>query len=133
LPSTRVTAMAIDAYPGGMAADPVADALEELIRVVRQNRADGKVVIERAEALLDARRSGRPWRELVPEEPAPQIVELLAGKLERLAAGSSRFRRAQAKALHDEGLTMEQIAGLFGVTRQRVSALLKERPTGPRG
>ena len=114
-----------------MAADPVTEALENLIAVVRQNREDGRVVIERAEALLEARRTGRPWAELVPEEPRPQIVELLAAKLERLAGGSSRFRRAQAKALHDEGLTMEQIARLFGVTRQRVSALLKERPGDP--
>ena len=111
------------------AVDPVAAALENLIEVVRRNREDGLVVIERAEALLEARRSGRPWRELVPEEPSPQIVELVAGKLERLAAGSSRFRRAQARALHDEGLTMEEVAALFGVTRQRISALLKDRPS----
>lgn len=106
--------------------DPVAAALADLIDVVRRNREDGRVVIERAEALLEARRSGRPWRELVAEEPSPQIVELLATKLERLATGSGRFRRAQARALHDEGLTMEQVAALFGVTRQRISALLKE-------
>jgi multiple sugar transport system substrate-binding protein len=30
------------------------------------------------------------------------------------------------KALYDEGMTMEQIAELFGVTRQRVSALLRD-------
>jgi DNA-directed RNA polymerase sigma subunit (sigma70/sigma32) len=107
--------------------DPVVEALEELIRVVTQNRIDGMEVIERAQSLLERRKSGRPWRELVPEEERPLVVELLAGKLERLAAGSSRFRRAQAKALYDEGLTMEQIAELFGVTRQRVSALLKDR------
>lgn len=108
----------------------MAAALGDLIEVVRRNREDGLVVLERAEALLQARRGGRPWRELVPEEPGPRIVELLAAELERLAAGSSRFRRAQARALHDEGLTMEEIASLFGVTRQRISALLKERP-GP--
>jgi hypothetical protein len=30
------------------------------------------------------------------------------------------------KALHDEGLTMDRIAVLFGLTRQRISSLLKE-------
>jgi transcriptional regulator with XRE-family HTH domain len=34
-------------------------------------------------------------------------------------------RRAEARALYEEGLTMEQIAEHFGVTRQRVSALLR--------
>ena len=31
-----------------------------------------------------------------------------------------------AWALHREGMTMDEIAKLFGVTRQRVSALLRE-------
>ena len=42
-----------------------------------------------------------------------------------LVDAGSRLRRAEARALHVEGMTMEQIADLFGVTRQRVSALLK--------
>ena len=32
----------------------------------------------------------------------------------------------EARVLHGEGMTMDQIAKLFGVTRQRVSALLRE-------
>jgi predicted transcriptional regulator len=43
---------------------------------------------------------------------------------ENLAAYGSRVRRAEARVLHQEGLTMDQIAKLFGVTRQRISALL---------
>jgi DNA-binding transcriptional regulator LsrR (DeoR family) len=35
-------------------------------------------------------------------------------------------RRAEARALYAEGLTMDQIAERFGVTRQRVSALLRK-------
>ena len=42
----------------------------------------------------------------------------------RLAAGE-RFRSAQARSLHAEGMTMNVIAKLFGVTRQRISALLR--------
>ena len=34
--------------------------------------------------------------------------------------------RLLARALYDEGMTMEQIAAKFGVTRQRVSSLLRE-------
>ena len=111
--------------------DPVVEALEALVRAVEQNRADGWDAIEKAKGLLEARKSGRPWRELVADEPSPLLVELLAGKLDRLAAASSRFRRAQARALYEEGLTMDQIAELFGVTRKRVSALLKRRSTDP--
>jgi DNA-binding transcriptional regulator LsrR (DeoR family) len=35
-------------------------------------------------------------------------------------------RRAEAQALYAEGMTMEQIADRFGVTRQRVSTLLRK-------
>ena len=36
------------------------------------------------------------------------------------------MRRAEAHALYAEGLTMDQIAERFGVTLQRVSALLRK-------
>ena len=42
-------------------------------------------------------------------------------------SAACRLRRAQAAALHDEGLTMDRIAELFGVTRQRISQILRSR------
>jgi predicted transcriptional regulator len=54
------------------------------------------------------------------------IVQLLTESAETLHEHGSRVRRTEARALHREGLTMDQIARLFGVTRQRVSALLRE-------
>ncbi len=51
--------------------------------------------------------------------------------LEVLLGSGSRWRREEARALHDEGVTMDRIAALFGVTRQRVSQLLRERPGAP--
>ena len=41
---------------------------------------------------------------------------------------TSRYRRAEAQVLHRTGSTMERIAELFGVTRQRVSHLLRAEP-----
>lgn len=38
------------------------------------------------------------------------------------------MRRTEARALHHEGVTMDKIARLFGVTRQGVSGLLRDRP-----
>ena len=45
---------------------------------------------------------------------------------EALAEFGARVRRAEAVALYGEGMTMEEIAEKFGVTRQRVSALLRD-------
>ncbi len=46
--------------------------------------------------------------------------------MERLLRVSARLRWAEARALHAEGVTMDKIAALFGVTRQRISGLLRE-------
>jgi len=107
--------------------DPVAHALEEVKHSIRRNIEVGTLIIERAESLLDAHHSGKPWSQIVREEDRPLIVELLTANLNRLMSAGGQLRRAKAKALHDDGMTMEQIASFFGVTRQRVSALLSDR------
>ena len=84
---------------------------------------------ERADAITALHANGKAWSEIVKEEDRPLIVELLTANLNRLMSAGGQLRRAKAKALHDDGMTMEQIAHFFGVTRQRVSALLNDRST----
>ena len=100
-------------------------ALEELCGTARQMIANAELILERAAYIRARRAAGVPYREIVPAEPRPLIVELISDTLSQLADAGSRWRRAEARALHGEGLTMDVIARLFGVTRQRVSSLLK--------
>ena len=109
--------------------DPVVVALEAVKQGIRRNIEVGEIVLERADRLLAAHASGKAWSEIVKEEDRPLIVELLTANLNRLMSAGGQLRRAKAKALHDDGMTMEQIASFFGVTRQRVSALLNDRNT----
>jgi hypothetical protein len=83
----------------------------------------------RAENLLRARRSGRAWLEIVTGESRPLIVERISTVLSALATAGHSWRREQAAALQSEQVSINRIAALFGVTRQRISALLKE-PSG---
>ena len=106
--------------------DEVLEALEELTQALRENSARNEHVLKRAEALRRRRSEGAPWSELVTEEERPLIVELLTQNMAVLTTAGARLRRLEAKALHDEGMTMERIAHLFGVTRQRISELLRE-------
>ncbi|MGE5617576.1 MAG: hypothetical protein ACM3UX_01415, partial [Candidatus Woesearchaeota archaeon] len=69
---------------------------------------------------------GQPLRDIVPNEESPLIVQLLTESTNLLHSYGNRVRRTEARALHREGMTMDEIARLFGVTRQRVSALLRE-------
>lgn len=98
-------------------------ALDE--NIDRARRMQGRIA-----ELEDALAAGRSLRDVVPREETPLIVELLTESAELLHNYGSRVRRTEARALREEGLTMDQIARLFGVSRQRVSALLRQDAPG---
>ncbi len=104
--------------------DSALDALDELCAAVRESVAAAALILERAETIRGQRAAGLSYTEIVPVEAKPLIVELISDTMGRLAETGSAWRREEARALHREGMTMERIAQLFGVTRQRVSALL---------
>jgi hypothetical protein len=84
-------------------------------------------LIQRRIAQLRRLRSeGAPYAEIVSSKDAPLIVQLLTESSKALDTSGANVRRAEARALYAEGLTMEQIAERFGVTRQRVSILLRK-------
>jgi DNA-directed RNA polymerase sigma subunit (sigma70/sigma32) len=101
------------------ALDDLDRALDESVEMVERMK----------QRIVDIRRvhsEGLSLREIVPEEEAPLIVQLLTESTNLLHSYGNRVRRTEARALHREGMTMDEIAKLFGVTRQRVSALLRE-------
>ena len=109
--------------------DPALTALTELCSTVRLTLAHAEQVLQRAQHIRERRAAGASYREIVSAEERPLIVELLSAMQAELTEAGSRWRRAEAHALHAEGLTMDAVAELFGVTRQRVSSLLKPSPT----
>jgi DNA-directed RNA polymerase specialized sigma24 family protein len=116
---------AVAYYVEDVANDPVLDALDGLVRALRENATRIDATIARAERIRDQRGEGLSYSEIESGEERPLIVELTRDNLAALVEAGSRLRRAEARALHGEGMTMEQIAELFGVSRQRVSALLR--------
>lgn len=105
--------------------DPVIDALDGLVDALAQNVEASRLAMQRAETIKELRAQGLLYRDIADETGAPVVVQLVTENLDRLRVYGAQLRQAQAAALHDEGLTMDQIAGLFGVTRQRISALLR--------
>jgi DNA primase large subunit len=102
------------------------DALDDLDLALDRSIEMAQRMKRRILAIRRAREDGRPLREIVPLEDAPLIVQLLTENTNLLHSYGNRVRRTEARALHREGMTMDEIAKLFGVTRQRVSALLRE-------
>lgn len=101
-------------------------ALDELERALERNREMTEQVQERITYLRGELAAGRKLPEIVPVEETPVLVRLLTETANLLHTSGTRVRRTEARALHREGMSMEEIARLFGVSRQRVSQLLRD-------
>ena len=112
--------------------DDVLEALTALEQVLADNARRASLIKKRIAQLRRSRAKDLPYAELVGREQGPLIVRLLTESSAALDTAGANVRRAEAEALYAEGLTMEQIAENFGVTRQRVSALLNKGPKGQR-
>jgi DNA-directed RNA polymerase sigma subunit (sigma70/sigma32) len=102
------------------------EALDDLDKGLDESLEMTRRMKERISEIRTARARGRSLREIVPHEQAPLLVQLLTENTNLLHSYGNRVRRTEARALHREGMTMDEIAKLFGVTRQRVSALLRD-------
>jgi hypothetical protein len=109
---------------------PVQDALDVVLEAVAQSQLRLSLIEARAGEIRHLRAVGLNHAEISALEDRPLVVELLSETIALLHAASGPFRREEARALHADGVTMERIASLFGVTRQRVSELLHTR-AGP--
>lgn len=108
-----------------MAEDEFLQALTALEEVIAENDRRATLIKKRMARIRRARARGLGYSETVANEDGPLIVQLLTESSSALHTSGANVRRAEARALHDEGMTMDQIAARFGVTRQRVSALLR--------
>jgi hypothetical protein len=104
------------------------EALEELERALERTVDMAERMSNRIGYLREQCLTGRPLHEIVRNEDPPLVVQLLTESANVLHTYGTRVRRTEARALHQEGVTMEDIARLFGVSRQRVSALLRDSP-----
>ena len=102
------------------------NALTEIEEAAQGTVKRNQQLQERARYLREQLEAGNDLVTLVEREERPRMVELLSANKVVLETAGAEFRAAEALALRAEGLTIEAIAGLFGVTRQRISALLKQ-------
>lgn len=109
------------------AADRLLLALDEFDSALAANIERSREMRRRIAEQRSAIEAGEDLAPLVEAEPPPRTVEMLTDNIDTLHGSGSRLRSAQALALRTEGLTITEIAELFGVTRQRVSALLRQK------
>ena len=106
-------------------------ALSDVEATAQANADRSRALQGRARDLGRRLQAGENIVDLVTGEKTPRMVELLSSNMATLETAGAEFRAAEALALRAEGLTIEAIADLFGVTRQRISALLKQKAALP--
>lgn len=101
-------------------------ALRDLERALDANARRMARIKRRIGEIRRQRSAGSSYREIVEGARDDLSVRLITETTEALEEVGARVRRTEALALHREGMTMEEIAEKFGVTRQRISALLRD-------
>jgi DNA-directed RNA polymerase specialized sigma24 family protein len=109
-----------------MAEDEFLEALTTLEHVLAEQGKRARLINRRIAQIRRLRSKGASYTEIVSSEDGPLLVQLLSESSIDLDTCGANVRRAEARALYAEGLTMEQIAEHFGVSRQRVSTLLRK-------
>lgn len=102
-------------------------ALTDIEAAAKDNAERSRQLQRRARRQRQRLQAGASLVDLVTAEDAPRMAELISTNMATLETAGAEFRAAEALALRSEGLTIEAIAELFGVTRQRISALLKQK------
>ena len=106
--------------------DEFLEALKALEAGLDDQRRRAGLIKKRITQIRRRRAMGASYTEIVSSNDTPLIVQLLSESSIALDTWGAHVRRAEARALYEEGLTMDQIAEHFGVTRQRVSTLLRK-------
>ena len=110
--------------------DEVLDALGGVVDCLEETVRQCTEALEQAATVRAGRLAGRSYQQVLSEGERPLIVERMSATLAGLQRTGHQLRSAEARALYDEGLTMRRIADLFGVTHQRISALIRAE-SGP--
>ena len=108
--------------------DDVLASLTDLVVAADELRRRLSVLLDKAPLNNLRGAGGLSYGQVMPLNKRLQVIELISEACKSLTEAGGRFRQAEVRALYDEGMTMDEIAAVLGVTRQRVSALLRQVP-----
>jgi hypothetical protein len=105
--------------------DEVLEAIDFVVHALTENLSRTAVALQRATQIREQRLAGHTYTEIYEHSEHPMLVEILTTNVLELHDVGHRLRTVQAWALRQEGLSTQRIAQLYGVSRQRIMALLQ--------
>jgi len=112
--------------------DEVLEALDQLVEALSEGIDRMEFALDLASAMRERRLDGETHADIEVGMKGPGLQELIANHVLAVQSEASRLRRAWARTLRSEGLTVQEIGELFGVSHQRVSFLLNRDAGEPR-
>jgi hypothetical protein len=112
--------------------DSALDALTNLTDVTRAGTDELITINVELTRMSRQRQTGWSWRRIMSATDVPNPLSVVSTITANLARAAGRFRRSLVRSLRTEGMQVNEIGSLLAVSRQRVSALARHRPTdGP--
>ena len=105
--------------------DEVLAAIDAVVETLTRNQARTDATLKRAADMRAQRLGGHSYTDILEHSDHPQLVEMLTLTVLELHEVGHRLWTVQAWALRQEGLSTQRIAQLYGVSRQRIMALLR--------
>jgi hypothetical protein len=105
--------------------DEVLQAIDSVVQALTDNLNRTEVALERAAEIREQRFAGQSYAAIYEHSERPLLLEILTISVHELSEAGHRLRTSQASALRREGLSTQRIAQHYGVSRQRIMALLR--------
>lgn len=108
------------------AGDPnLVETIDDVVRSVQENVKDEEALVDELNQIRDEHVAGVPLTATLGRLERPRVLALVDGIVERLISNSGRLRRAFVRSLVRDGESVTAVARRFGVSHQRISAILK--------
>ena len=107
--------------------DPALEALTTLSEVASASADELNIVGGELSSMEQRRRRGWSWRRILSSGASASLLSDVARIVATLGGASGAFRRTVTQALQKEGMQIKDIASLLGVSRQRISAVIRPR------
>jgi DNA-directed RNA polymerase specialized sigma24 family protein len=108
------------------ALDPALDALHALRDALGATDEWLHQAVKRTSEIESFRDRGYSWQEVLSTEDRPLMTDNLHRHITQLVEVNSRFRREEVRSLYKEGVKVEDIADIFGVTVAQIEAMLSD-------
>jgi hypothetical protein len=105
--------------------DQVLEAIDSVVQALTETLSRTEVALQRAAEIREQRLAGRSYTDIYEHSERPLLLEILTTNVLELSDVGHQLRTCQASALRQEGLSTQRIAELYGVSRQRIMALLR--------